>query len=403
MNRAVITGIGLICSNAENKKEFAETCFSGRVGMKECKTFTTAGLTTPFFGETCDKYSLDAPYDKNSLTDNRYYCMLEKSLREMMTDADIDRDYVSSLGKSCRMFFGTFIYTAEARNLRRRARKIGEVDNSIAFVNDYSAFAKKIVGVKGTVTTVTTACSSSSAAVGMTFDYIRHGICDCAIVVGVDNLSIDDAYGFHALRLLSNGICNPFDKNRDGINIGEGSVAFFIESLEHAKARQAKIYCELVGYALGNDAYHIVSPEPSGKSACNVMKNALDDAKISISAVDYINAHGTGTILNDSMELKAIEKLMADTDKKIWVSSTKSMIGHCMGAAGAIEIASVILSMNHKKYIPMPNLKNPIEHSEKICMSSETFPLEINYALSNNFAFAGNNSALVLKNFKDGD
>lgn len=403
MNRAVITGLGLICSNAENKNEFAEACFSGRVGMKECKTFTTKGLTTPFFGETCDKYSLDAPHDKNSLTDNRYYYMLEKSLREMMIDADIDRDYVSSLGKSCRMFFGTFIYTAEAINLRRRAKKIGKVDNSIAFVNDYSAFAKKIVGVKGTVTTVTTACSSSSAAVGMAFDYIRNGICDCAIVIGADNLAIDDAYGFHALRLLSNGICNPFDKNRDGINIGEGSVAFFIESLEHAKNRQAKIYCELVGYALGNDAHHIVSPEPSGKSACNVMKNALDDAKIPISAVDYINAHGTGTILNDSMELKAIEQLMADTDKKIWVSSTKSMVGHCMGAAGAIEIASVILSMDQKKYIPMPNLKNPIEHSEKICISSETFPLEINYALSNNFAFAGNNSALVLKNFKDGD
>ena len=186
-------------------------------------------------------------------------------------------------------------------------------------------------------------------------------------------------------------------------NIGEGSVVFFIESLERAKARKAKIYCELVGYSLGNDAYHIVSPEPSGKSACKVMQNALDDANISISDIDYINAHGTGTILNDSMELKAIEQLMADTEKKIWVSSTKSMVGHCMGAAGAIEIASVILSMNQKKYIPMPNLENPIEPGEKICMSSETFPLEINYALSNNFAFAGNSSALVLKNFKDGD
>ena len=403
MNRAVITGIGLICSNAANKNEFAEACFGGRVGIKNCRTFPTDGLTTPYFGETCDNYPYDAPYDKNSLTDNRFYCMLEKSLREMMTDAAIDKDYVSSLGKSCRMFFGTFIYTAEARNLRRRAKSIGAVDNSIAFVNDYSAFAKKIVGVKGTVTTVTTACSSSSAAVGMTLDYIRNGLCDSAVVVGVDNLVIDDAYGFHALRLLSGGICNPFDKERDGINIGEGSVAFFIESLERAKSRRAKIYCEVVGYALGNDAYHIVSPEPSGKAACNVMRNALDDAHITISDIDYINAHGTGTILNDAMELKAIEQLMAGTDKKIWVSSTKSLVGHCMGAAGAIEIASVVLSMNHKKYLPMPNLKNPIEHGDKICMSNETFPLEISYALSNNFAFAGNNSALVLKTFKDGD
>ncbi len=242
MNRAVITGIGVICSNAENKNEFAEACFSGRLGIKKCKTFTTEGLSTPFFGEACDKYKFDVPYDKNSLTDNRFYYMLEKSLREMMIDAEVDKDYISSLGRSCRMFFGTFIYSTEAINSRRRAKKIGAADNSIAFINDYSAFAKKIVGVKGAVTTVTAACSSSSAAVGIAFDYIRNGICDSAVVIGVDNLSIDYAYGFHALRLLSNGICNPFDKNRDGINIGEGSVAFFIESLERAKTRKAKIY-----------------------------------------------------------------------------------------------------------------------------------------------------------------
>lgn len=402
MNRAVITGIGLICSNADNKEEFADACFGGRIGIKECKTFSTDGLTTPCFGETCDKYLFDAPYDKNSLTHNRFYDMLEKSLRDMMSDADVDKNYLSSLGTKCRMFFGTFIYTAEAHDLRRRAKRIGKTDNSIAFMNDYSVLAKEIVGVKGSVTTVTTACSSSTAAVGMAFDYIRNGICDSAVVVGADGLHINEAYGFNALRLLSKGICNPFDKNRDGINIGECSVAFMIESLSRAENRNAKIYCELVGYALSNDAYHIVSPEPTGNAACNVMKNALDDAKISVADIDYINAHGTGTISNDTMELTAIEKLLEGVDKKIWVSSTKSMVGHCMGAAGAIELASVILSVNRQKYIPMPNLKNPIEHGEKICMANKTFPLTINYALLNNFAFAGNNAALVVKHFKGG-
>lgn len=387
MNRAVITGIGLISSNAENKDEFAEACFSGRLGIKKCKTFPTDGLTTPYFGETGYKF----------------YDMLEKSLREMMNDANVDKNYISSLGRKCRIFFGTFIYSAEAHDLRRQAKSLGKVSNSLAYMNDYSSFAKKIVGVKGTVTTATTACSSSTAAIGMAFDYIRNGICDSAVVIGADNLHIDEAYGFHALRLLSKGICNPFDENRDGINISECSVAFMIESLSLAKARKAKIYCEIVGYALGNDAYHIVSPEPSGKSACNVMKNALDDAKISIADVDYINAHGTGTKANDAMELRAIEQLIACSDKKIWVSSTKSTVGHCMGAAGAIEFASVILSMKHKKYIPMPNLQNTIKHDGKIFMSNKTFPLEINYALSNNFAFAGNNATLVVKNFKDGD
>ena len=386
MNRTVITGIGLICSNAANKDEFAEACFDGKIGIKHCKTFPTEGLSTPYFGET----------------GNKFYDMIEKSLREMMTDANVDKNYIESLGRKCRMFFGTFIYTAEARDLRRAAKSLGEVSNAIAFVNDYSSFAKKIVGVKGTVTTATTACSSSTAAVGMAFDYIRNGLCDSAVVIGADCLNIDEAYGFNALRLLSKGVCNPFDKNRDGINIGECSVAFMIESLSCAEARNAKIYAEIVGYALGNDAYHIVSPEPSGESACNVMKNALDDAKISAAEIDYINAHGTGTILNDTMELRAIEKLFAGVDKKVWLSSTKSTVGHCMGAAGAIELASVILSMNRQKYIPMPNLKTPIEHGEKICMSNKTFPLKIDYALTNNFAFAGNNAALVVKNFKGG-
>lgn len=155
MNRAVITGIGLICNNADNKDEFADACFGGRIGIKECKTFSTDGLTTPYFGETCDKYLFDVPYDKNSLTHNRFYYMLEKSLRDMMSDADIDKNYVSSLGTKGRMFFGTFIYTAEAYNLRRQAKRIGKEDNSIAFINDYSVFAKEIVGVKGSVTTAT--------------------------------------------------------------------------------------------------------------------------------------------------------------------------------------------------------------------------------------------------------
>ena len=387
MNRAVITGIGLICSNAENKNEFAQACFGGRLGLKKCKTFPTEGLSTPYFGEIY------------SLKQKRFYDMLEKSLREMMTDAGIDKNYIGALGRNCRMFFGTFIYTAEAHDLRRRAKKICAADNSIAFMNDYSAFAKKIIGVKGSVTTATTACSSSTAAVGMAFDFIRNEIFDSAVVIGADCLHMDEAYGFHALRLLSKEICNPFDKNRDGINIGECSVAFLIESLSRAENRNAKIYAEIVGCALGNDAYHIVSPEPSGKAACNVMKNALDSAQISAAEIDYINAHGTGTISNDTMELKAIEKLFAGVDKKIWVSSTKSVVGHCMGAAGAIELASVILSINHQKYIPMPNLKTPIEHGEKICMSNKTFPLKINYALSNNFAFAGNSAALVVKRF----
>jgi 3-oxoacyl-[acyl-carrier-protein] synthase II len=270
-------------------------------------------------------------------------------------------------------------------------------------MNDFTNYAKEILGVKGASEIISASCASGTTAAGMALDYIRAGLCDCAVVGGVDSLSIVTAYGFNSLKSLSGGVCNPFDEERDGINIGECGALFLFESLEHAQKRNAKIYCEVAGYALGNDAYHITSPEPNGEGAYNTMKAALDDAGIKATDIDYINAHGTGTTINDSMETKAIEKLFANVGKNIAVSSTKSLIGHCMGASGAVELASIILSMQYKKYIPMPNLKKNILNAENIQVSNKTFDLNIDYAISNSFAFSGNSAALIVKSFKGGD
>ena len=392
MSKVVITGMGVVCGNAKNQNEFAASCFQGTQGIKNCTSFNTKGLSTPFFGEI-----------ENLDGDNRFFSILKKSAESMMTDAQICRDDIISWGKKCRMFLGTLIFSSDYFYRHSLAKKDGKADNFIAHMNDFTTCAKKILGVKGAAEIISASCASGTTAAGMALDYMRAGLCDCAIVGGVDSLSIVTAYGFNSLKSLSGGICNPFDEDRDGINIGECGALFLFESLEHAQKRNAKIYCEVIGYAIKNDAYHITSPESNGEGAYRTMKAVLDDAQIKPTDIDYINAHGTGTIINDDMETNAVEKLFGKCGKNIGVSSTKSLVGHCMGASGAIELVSIILSMKNKKYIPMPNLKKNILNSANLKVSNKTFDLNIDCAISNSFAFSGNSAALVVKNFKGGE
>ncbi len=390
MKRVVITGMGAICGNASDKDELCRACTDGISGIRKCTVFPTDGLMTGYFGEN--------PEIKG---ENRLYELIRISAEEMLEDAGIDSGYISSLGTSCRMFFGTLLSTADHYYKHSKAKADGKADNALASMNDYASYAKELFGVKGAISVSSAACASGTTAVGMAFDHIRSGICDSAVAGGADPLTIIAAYGFNALRSLSSGICDPYDEDRDGINIGECGAFFMVESLEHALERNAKIYCEIIGYGLGNDAYHITSPDPSGNGAYRTMLSAIEDGGIVPEQVDYINGHGTGTIINDSMEVKAIDLLYENSDKKPAFSSTKALIGHCMGSSGAIELASVILSMNSGKYIAMPRLKKPINGEKSL--SSKTYEINIDHALSNSFAFAGNSASLLIKKYTGGD
>lgn len=390
--RVVITGMGIVCGNAKNTKDFAKAVFTGESGIKKCTVFNTDGLLTSYFGQ------VDGIQEKN-----RFYALMKESAEEMMADANIGSEYLFSLGLNCRMFLGSLLYSSDTYYNHSKAKQDHEMNDFLAHMNDYSAYAKKITGIQGEVFISSAACASGTTAAGMAFDFIRGGVCDCAVVGGVDSLSIIAAYGFNALKSLSNGICNPYDITRDGINLGECGAFLLFEELEHALERNARIYCELAGYALGNDAYHITSPEPNGNGAYYTMKLAVDDSGIQAENIDYINGHGTGTQINDSMETKAVEKFAGEIAENILLSSTKSTIGHCMGASGAAELISMILSMQYGKYIPLPNLKNAVEGSVKIRMSNKTFDTDIEYALSNSFAFAGNSASVVVKKYHGGD
>ncbi len=392
MKRAVITGIGAVAGNASGKEQLFETCTNGISGIKKCTAFNTDGLLTDRFGE-CELSE-----------ENRLYELIRLSSVEMLADAGVDTRYISAAGGRCRLCIGTLLSTTD-NAYKHSAEKSEGISNSgsLASMNDYISYTKKIFGVKGSVSVSSAACASGASAAGMAFDYIRNGVCDMVVMGGADPLTITAAYGFNSLKSLSSCVCNPYDENRDGINIGECGAYFLVEELEHARERNARIYCEIAGYGLGNDAYHATSPDPEGSGAYNTMLMALADGKISADMVDYINGHGTGTVINDSMEVKAIERLFENTDKIPALSSTKAILGHCMGASGAIELASTIMSMINGKYIPMPRLSSPITDDKKIFISSSTKDIDIKYALSNSFAFAGNSASLLIKSYEEGE
>jgi len=385
MEKVVITGIGSICGNAGSFSQLQKECAEGVSGIRTCSVFDASSLLTDKFGEIPDISG-----------GNRLYEIIRISLGQMLDDAGLDPEVISGYGSKCRMFYGTLLSTSDTYLKHSESSLHGSEDCSLPFMNEFASYAAQITGVKGMIDVSSAACASGTTAVGMAFDYIRSGLCECAIAGGADSLNRLSAYGFHALKSLTRSVCNPYDEAHDGITIGECGAFFMVESLTHALARSAKIYCEISGYGLGNDAYHITSPEPNGVEACCTMKTALADAGISAEELSYINGHGTGTVLNDTMETKAMH-LLYENGRFPHVSSTKALVGHCMGASGAIELASVIGMMISKKPIRMPRLSSPVE-GEKMFIAPEQ--LDISYAMSNSFGFAGNSASLIVKRWE---
>lgn len=259
-------------------------------------------------------------------------------------------------------------------------------------------------GFKGPNFGVVNACSSGASAIGEAFRMVREGRADIMLTGGteavVTPLSISS---FSALRALScrneepERASRPFDLNRDGFVISEGAGIMVVESLEHARNRGAKILGEIVGYGATDDAYHYVMPDPDGEGAYRSMKQALEDAGIEPAQIDYINAHGTSTELNDKMETLAIKRLFGAAAQKVSISSTKSMTGHLIGAAGAVEAIYMVLALNNGVVPPTINLETPDPDCDLDYTPNKSVAKEMEYGLSNSFAFGGQNASLVLR------
>jgi len=250
-------------------------------------------------------------------------------------------------------------------------------------------------GFSGARATVTTACSSSATSIGYGADLIRDGRCKAVLCGGSDALSELTFGGFNSLKAVDLFPCKPFDKKRAGMSLGEGSAILVLESLEEAVKGGARIHAEFLGYGIGGEAYHITAPEPAGTIEARVMTEALQEGGISPLEVDYINAHGTGTPLNDKVETLSIKKAFGQRAYSIPVSSIKSMAGHCLGSAGAIEAVASVLSIVHRFVPPTINHLVGDDDCDLDYVPGKSRQKEVNVVLSNSFAFGGNCTALV--------
>ena len=263
------------------------------------------------------------------------------------------------------------------------------------------------LGLKGESISIVTACASSTHSVGEAYRMIKHGYED-AVLAGGSEASICGVgiAGFENMKALShaedkNRASIPFDKERSGFVMGEGAGVLVLEELEHAKKRNAKIYAEVIGYGASSDAYHITSPEPSGDGAARAMKIAIDDANITPEDIEYINAHGTSTSLNDSTETKAIKLALGEASKNVMVSSTKGNTGHLLGAAGAVEAIICTKAIEESIIPPTINYKEKDEECDLDIVPNEVRNKEIKIAMSNSLGFGGHNASIILKKYED--
>jgi nodulation protein E len=255
-------------------------------------------------------------------------------------------------------------------------------------------------GITGPAYTISTACSSSNHAIGNAYWLVRNGICDMAITGGAETpFSFAYLKAWEPIRVVAPDTCRPFSKNRQGMILGEGGAMMILESLESAQKRGATIYAELVGFGMSADASHIT--KPNGTGAETAMKKAMEDARINTTDIDYINAHGTGTAINDSMEVTAIKNVFGEHAHKLAVSSTKSLHGHILGGTSAIEAVITAYALHKQVYPPTANFIEKDPECDIDCVPNEARGAEMNYALSNSFAFGGLNAVLAFKRWND--
>ncbi len=254
-------------------------------------------------------------------------------------------------------------------------------------------------GFGGLRTTVVTACSSSTLAIGQAFDAIRTGAVEMAVTGGSDTLSRLTYSGFNSLRSVDPDVCRPFDAGRKGLSLGEGAAILVLEPLDVALDRGAPIHGEVLGCGMSSDAHHMTAPHPQGEGAALAMERAISQAGLVPGQVDYINAHGTGTPHNDLAETRAIHRTFGENGKSIPVSSTKSMLGHCLGSAGAMEALVTILALRDRFIPPTANLEQPDPECDLAHVPLVSRPGTPEVGISNSFAFGGNNGCLVLRRY----
>ena len=401
--RVVVTGIGLMSALGTTREAVWHGLVSGRCGIASVTQFDTTGYRSQLAAEI-PAYTRDAAYSEKAwrrLSRSDQVAIIAS--REALDDAgllegDVDRERIGVLlGSGTANLMRNEEWFAEMRRVGVRRASPAKIFNH--FPSTPSDTVAATFGLEGLKASVLSACSSGTVAVGYGADAIRWGQIDAALAGASDVLCRLTFSGFNALRLVDTEPCRPFCRTRKGMNLGESAAILVLEDLSHARRRAARIYAEIAGYGVRCEAYHPTAPEPEGHAVADLVHDALRAARMPPDAVDHVNAHGTATPQNDRAEARGMRLVFGERVRRIPVTSIKSMVGHCLAAAGAIEAAAVAMSIAHGVVPPTVNYREDDPECDVDVVANEARNVAVTCGVSTSLAFGGNNGALVIRRF----
>ena len=408
--RVVITGLGLVTPLAIGTKETWDALCAGKSAVAEITRFDASGLQTKIAAEVKDFHPEDFFSKKDAKRFEPFvsYAMSATQLALEDSGLKIDDSNSSRVGTitGCGLGGLSFMEETVYKVYKGNSRRVSPFFIPMMIGNMAPGLISIHFGAKGPNSSLATACAAGSHAVGNSFKIIQEGRADAMITGGTEAVITPTCIaGFNAMKALSTRndepekASRPFDRDRDGFVVGEGAGIMILEALDHALNRGATIYAEIIGYGMTGDGYHITSPPPDGDGAARCMSAALEDAAINPEAVDYINAHGTSTPLNDLYETRAIKTVFGAHAPSLAISSTKSMTGHLLGGAGGIETAFTALTLHDDIIPPTINHEHPGDECDLDYVPQVARRTTVNVAMTNFFGFGGTNASLILKKF----
>jgi len=406
--RVVITGIGVLTPLSSELELFWQNLTAGKSGIGPVTRFDTTQFDCKIGGEVRDFNAEEFMPVKEARRTDRFVRYAVGAAKKAMTDSGVDmaKEDVNRVG----VLIGSGIGGMETIEdqvgtlIRKGPGRVSPFMIPMLIVNMASGYVSMLLGAKGPNLAVVSACATATHALGEAARTIVHNDADIMIAGGSEAAVTQMGYaGFCAMKAMSTRnseperASRPFDAQRDGFVMGEGAGVCILESLEHARKRHAKIYCEVAGYGITGDAYHMSAPAPEGEGAARSMIMALGHAKLNPDQVDYINAHGTSTPVGDKCETQAIKKVFGAHAKKLAVSSTKSMTGHLLGAAGAVETAACALAIRDGIVPPTINYENPDPDCDLDYVPNKARQMKVDVCLNNSLGFGGHNATIIVK------
>lgn len=410
--RVVVTGLGLVSPCGNTVEATWNALMRGESGADYIKHFDTEKFPVKFAAEVKNFNPLDFIEKREVKRMGAFTHYAVAASDEAMRDSGlkVTEANCENIGTYISSGIGDFwaIEREHEKLLNQGPDRVSPFFIPSAIVNLASGNVSIRHGLKGPNSATATACAAGTHAIGDSFRIIQYGDADAMICGGAESaITPMSVAGFSSMKAMSTRnddpkhASRPFDATRDGFVLGEGAGLLILEELEFAKARGARIYCEIVGYGMTSDAFHITAPDETGSGPRRVMQKAMKDAGVTPEQIGYINAHGTSTPYNDKFETLAIKQAFGEHAYKLAVSSTKSMTGHALGAAGGIEGVISVLALHHETLPPTTNYQNPDPACDLDYIPNEPRQAKVDYVLSNNFGFGGTNACLIFKRFEE--